>query len=952
MPSPSPLIGRTISHYRILEKIGGGGMGVVYKAEDVKLDRYVAIKFLSDSIGRDFHTVKRFEREAKAASALNHPNICTIYEIDEQDRDAFIVMEYLEGLTLKHRIENAPLPLQLTIDLAIEIAGALKAAHGKGIIHRDIKPANLFVTAAGHAKILDFGLAKVVPDANTGLSNMPTASEVELFTVPGLPIGTIAYMSPEQARGEELDARTDLFSFGAVLYEMATATMPFPGKTAAIIHDAILNRAPVPLAELRPSLPSTLDEIIRKALEKDRKLRYQTADHILADLQQLKRNSESGRETSGSARPGAKLSRKIASWKTAIAAAVILVSALGGWLLLPRKVHGLTDKDTIVLADFTNTTGDRVFDGTLRRGLSAQLEQSPFLSMISEDRAQATLRMMGQPADAKLTSDLARELCQRTDSAAVLDGSIAQIGAQYLLTLKAVNCRNGQTVASTEAQASDKNHVIAALGELGSDIRGKLGESLATVKTFDRPLEQVTTSSLEALQDYSIGRTMMDEQDAAAAVPFFQRAIAIDPSFAMAYASLGVVSYNYSEKESLANFQKAYDLRSRVSEREKLYIEAHYYSYVTGDLEKMRRTNELWAQTYPRDFVPRFNLVGAYTVLGEYSKAKDQALENLRLRPDACITYDQLLASYLNLDQLGDAQQIAMEARQKKLECTFLRLDLYSLAFLQNDAAAMAQEINGATDDPDVKGIMLRAEADTAAYFGKLRAAVELSQEATEENEGALMKEQVAWQQALSALREALFGNAAQAQQQAVAALGLSMSRDVQYASALALAMAGNSAQAQKYSEMLSKRFSEDTLVQFNFLPTLRAQLALNRKNPADALKILEAAGPYELGHPDTGALYPVFVRGKAYLAARQGSQAVAQFQKVLDYPGVVVNEPIGPLAHLGLARAYALQGETAKALAAYRSFLALWKNADPDIPILKQAEAEYAKLQQNAYNH
>ena len=944
---PLCLVGRTISHYRIVEKTGAGGMGVVYKAEDCKLDRCVALKFLPGNVAGDFHAIERLKREAKAASALNHPNICTIYEIDEQGGQAFIVMEHLDGLSLKHRIGGKPLPLPLALDLGIEIADALEAAHSKGIIHRDIKPENVFLTIKGHAKVLDFGLAKVVPYFGADLSNMPTASGLEALTSPGEAVGTIAYMSPEQARGEDLDARTDLFSFGALLYEMASGRMAFPGKTAAIVHEAILNRAPVSLAQAIPRIPPALDEIIGKALEKDRKLRYQSAEEMRRDLQRLKRDSESTHLGAAVAKASVQTARKSIQWLlAAIPLSLVITVALLGWLSRPHRAHALTDRDTVVLSDFTNTTDDPVFDGTLRQGLSAELEQSPFLTIISDERIQQTLRLMGQPQDVRLTPGIARQLCARTGSAAVLDGSIAKLGTQYVLGLKAVSCSSGDSLAQVQVTTNGKEQVLKALVKATTSLRIKLGESLGTVEKFNAPIEQVTTPSLEALQAYSLGRTMIIKQDEAAAVPFFQRAISLDPNFAMAYASLGVVYYGYSERDSLGYFRKAYELREQVSERERFYIEAHYHSYVTGDLEKSRRANEAWAQTYPRDDVPLYNLSdGIYPQLAEYNKALERANELLHLRPEECGSYDSVLFSYLNLNRFNEAQATAHEAHGKKLDCTLLHFYLYKLAFLQNDATGMAQQVDGAPDDLQVEGWLYCAAADTAAYSGRLRLARELSQRGIGAFKRAEMKEQVAWKESLSALREGLFGNSAGAKQQADMALRLSVSRDLQYGVGLTLAFAGYSRQAEERAGTLEKSFPEDTLVKFIFLPTLRAQLALRGKNALGAIEILKAADPYELAQTDTAPLYPVFVRGNAFLAARQGRAAAAEFQKILDHPGVVVNDPIGALARLGLARAHVLNGDTEKGRAAYQDFLTLWKDADQDIPILKEAKAEYEKL-------
>ena len=995
------MIGRTVSHYRIVDKLGGGGMGVVYKAQDTKLPRFVALKFLPEALTHNPQALERLKREAYAASSLNHPNICVVYDIDQFDGQPFIVMEYLEGMTLKELLAHGPAGEELAppslgttrlpqgaalepdrlLDLAIQIADGLDVAHAKGILHRDVKPANIFVTERGHAKILDFGLAKLtvgarspgrLPDLSerpqepvlnvakgAPLRDAPTASiDPDQLTSPGTALGTVAYMSPEQVLGKPLDARTDLFSFGVVLYEMATGSPPFNGETTGAIFDAILHGSPVAPLHLNAEVPAELERIIVKSLEKDRDLRYQHASEIRADLQRLKRDTDSRgvvtaplvgapKQATGQTQEGPRLRK---NWLLG-AGVLLLAGVVAGAYFYFHRRPVLTDKDTIVLADFTNTTGDPVFDGTLRQGLAIQLEQSPFLSLVSDERTQQVLKMMGRPADARFTPEVAREVCERTTSAAVLEGSIAPLGSQYVLGLRAKSCRTGDVLAEEQVQAARKEEVLNALSQIASKFRTRVGESLATVEKHDTPLAEATTPSLEALKAYSMGLNVLYSAGSEGALPHFQRAVQIDPKFAIAYMFLGRIYGDLGESVlSGENTQKAYEFRDRATDREKLIIVAAYDSQVTGNIEKAAQTFELMEQAYPRDVNAPGPLSGyIYPVLGKYEKAIEQAKRAITLDPQFPFAYVNLSTAYHILGRLKEAEDTLRLASERKIEVTVLAIERYTVSFLEGDRAAMDRTAAEAKGTP-IEDWMTDQEAFALVYSGHLQQARNLARTAVNLAMPA-KREAAALYVAGAAIWDGLFGNAAEAKQSAKAALDLSRGRDVEYGAAFALVLSGDSYQAERLAGDLDKRFPGDTCVQFSYLPALRALFALNQGQPSKAIEALMRAR-FELGVPGSwyngnfGALYPIYVRGLAYLDARQGAEAVAEFQKMIDYRGALGTDPVSALARLQLGRAYALSGDKAKAKAAYQDFLTLWKDADPDIPILKQAQAEYAKLQ------
>jgi eukaryotic-like serine/threonine-protein kinase len=972
--------GTRFGRYEIRSLIRKGGMGEVYLAQDTQLRRPVAIKLLPPEFTQDTERLHRFEHESYAASSLNHPNILTIHEIGSQGRLHYIATEYIDGESLRDRLHHSRIQLREVLEVAIQVASALSAAHQAGIIHRDIKPENIMLRRDGYVKVLDFGLAKLADSDPKQEQAEDTPTRVMVKTDPGVVLGTSFYMSPEQARALEVDARTDIWSLGCVIYEMVSGRMPFEGPTTGDVIGLILHKEPLPLARYGPEIPAELDRIVTKALEKDREERYQVVKDLALDLKKLKRHMEFEldleRTIAPEERSGAShaISSSGSSSETATASiaqtdsrAVVPTTSSAEYIVSQIRTHkkasalivaafvmavaaaiffyfkpasALTDKDTILLADFVNTTADTVFDGTLKQGLAVQLTQSPFLNVFPDARVRQTLRLMGRSADDRVTKEVAREICQRQGLKAFLAGSITNLGTSYVITLEAVNAQSGEEIAREQVEAESKEQVLKSLTQAASKLRQKLGESLSSIRKFDAPLE-LTTSSLEALKAYSLGYEQSSRGRFVEAIPFYKRAVELDPNFAYAYAGLAVQYANTNQPKLAAEYaEKAFALRDRVSELEKLRISNFYYAFVGGEVDKQIEVLEMYKSTYPRDARAPTNLADAYLRTGQFEKAAAEAREGLRLNPNTAAGYVNLGQAFIGLSRFADVREVLEQALHQNLDATGFHSFLYQVAFVGGDTAAMQQQLDWARGKPD-EYVALDWQTQTVAFSGQWRRSQDLSRVAVELATRSDAKEVAAQYAVEAALRGAVFGQCSQIKAAISQSPGLERNTPSLTRGALTLALCGDAGQAQSLADELTKQYPKGTLINSLWVPVIRAAVQLNRNNSAEAVQLLEAARRYEAA----AEFWPQYLRGLAYLRLKSGNEASAEFQKILDNRGQAALSALYPLAQLGLARAAALTGDLSKSHKAYQDFLAIWKDADSDLPVLQEAKQEYEKL-------
>ncbi len=970
-----------ISHYRIVEKLGAGGMGEVYLAEDTKLGRRVALKILGEEYTTNRDRLNRFEQEACAASALNHPNILTIHEVGSDGDRHFIATEYIDGATLRRKISGSPLEIPQILDIAVQVASALEEAHAAGIIHRDVKPDNIMIRRNGYVKVLDFGLAKLTETSiDRSSSDGEASTRVLVHTDAGVVMGTSHYMSPEQARGKPVDARSDIWSLGVVLYEMVAGRTPFEGETSTDVLVSITQKEAPPLARFAPNVPPELDWIITKALRKDRDERHQTIKELLTDLRRLKQKIEFEAELERSVSPDTlgrsaispaagipTVSGRVAATgeatashhqssaeyivseikrhKTgaAIIAALFVVLVGAGVFFYFRHAQALTDKDTVLLADFVNTTGEPVFDGTLKQALAVQLGQSPFLNIYPEERVREALRFMGRSPDDRVTRDVAREIGQRQGLKAMLAGSISSLGSHYVITLEAVNVQSGDALAREQGEAESKEQVLSTLGRVASQLREKLGESLGSIKKFDAPIEQATTSSLEALKAFTQGNELRASGHDREAIPFYKRAAEIDPNFAMAYARLGVAYNNWGETELAKEYsQKAYDLRDRVSEREKFYISEKYHSYVTGNRDEAINILKAWAQTYPNDYIPHNNLAVNYTFDGNYEDGLKEAREAVRLSPNNTTAQSNVVEAFMRLGRLDEAKQSLEQTIGQNPDRAVYHGQSYPIAFLQGDEATMKKDLDwfaNQAKDPSYFDL----QANTAINRGQLRKGLDFSRRSAELLISQDRKENASQIEANLGAVLAVLGQCTESKQKAANAIALSRGKIGLGGAAMDLAICGDTAQAQSLADELLKRFPEESINLGIVLPMIRAATLSSQGKYTQAIENLEPARRYESGI--VAGFWINYLRAQAYLGQRAGNEAAAEYQKILDHRTADPFSPLYTLSHLGLARAAALTGDKAKSRTEYQNFFAAWKDADQDLPLLVQAKKEYEQL-------